>query len=314
MEEMISALAHNLELRYLRFFVVAAEMRSFTRAAERLNTVQPSLSEQIKKLEEIIGTTLFIRDKRGVELTEAGRVLLAEVRPLFERIEHAILMTRQAGRADSGRLIIGLIPGAGGEILARILPALQVKSPGTDITVKGLMSLPQLQALLEKSIDVGFLRGPVQDLNLSWEPILRHSILVALPAQHPLTSLDKIPLKALAHINFVQLVPAIEPLNQIVRRILTESGESFLMGPTVEGMQEALEVVGSGAGFSLFPSYVHSMKPPNVEIRPLDIEPQPVIDLLVAFRKDDKNPVLAKFLLLLRQKILRDGKGFTLAD
>jgi len=302
-EMMILRLAPNLELRYLRFFVVAAEMRSFTRAAERLNTVQPSLSEQVKKLEEIIGTSLFIRDKRGVELTEAGRVLLGEVRPIFERLDHAILVTRQAGRADSGGLIIGFIPGAGGEILGRVLPALQAKSPGTDITVKGLMSLPQLQALLEKSIDVGFLRGPVEHPNLNWEPIFRHSIVVALPAQHPLTSLEKIPLKALAHFSFIQLVPAIEPLNQIVQRILRESGGSFPMGPTAEGLLEALEIVGSGSGFSLVPSYVQSMKPATVEIRQLDMEPQPVIDLFVAFRKDDKNPILDKFLSLLRRKI-----------
>jgi LysR family hca operon transcriptional activator len=284
---------------------VVAEERSFTRAAERLHTVQPSLSQQIKRFEDEIGTPLFRRDKHGLELTQAGRALLAEAKPLLDGVERALCAARQAGRIESGRLIIGCITGAEGCILSHILPVLREKYPGFDITLKGLLTPEQLQALRDKTIDVGFLRGPVEDPHLCSEPVSCHDIVVALPAEHPLTALDKIPPKALASIPLVQVVEASAPaIQQIVHQISAQCGVNFLSGPMTQGVLETLEVIGSGGGFSLLPSYVRRIKPASVEIRPLDIEPQPTIDLLVAFRGHDQNPILGPFLSMLRQKTL----------
>lgn len=90
-----------LDERHLRYFIAVAEDLNFTRAAERLHTVQPSLSMQIRKLEDIVGTPLFVRDKHHVELTEPGRVFLREARILLQQAQHAVTLTRQAARGGS---------------------------------------------------------------------------------------------------------------------------------------------------------------------------------------------------------------------
>ena len=108
----------DMDLRYLRYFVAVAEELNFTRAAGRLHIVQPSLSQQIRKLEdEIVGTPLFRRDKHHVELTAAGRVFLAEAKALLSAAAQATVLAQQAARADYGHLAIAYVPGVEDEIL-----------------------------------------------------------------------------------------------------------------------------------------------------------------------------------------------------
>ena len=285
--------------------MAVAEEHSFTRAAERLHTVQPSLSQQIRTLEnDIIGTALFHRNKQGVELTEAGRAFLPEARSLLDAAERAIHVARQAGRGESGHLIVGIIPGAEGDILPRVLPALHADHPRIGICLKGLKTPEQLLALQNKSIDVGFLRGPIQGPDLCWEPIFRHVIVAVLPAHHDLARYKRIPLSLLAKLPLVRVPELTAPaIHDIVKLIAEQQQVCFSPGPETDGVLETLDMVGSGLGFSLLPSYVRRIKPTTVEIRPLDMEPQPAIDLYVACRRHDPNPSLVPLLSLLHKKI-----------
>ena len=89
---------------------------SFTRAAERLHTVQPSLSQQIRRLEAIVGTELFLRQKHRLHLTEAGRIFLEESRKILQYTDRAITLARQAARAEAGLMTMGFVPGVEGNI------------------------------------------------------------------------------------------------------------------------------------------------------------------------------------------------------
>jgi DNA-binding MarR family transcriptional regulator len=91
----------GVELRHLRYFVAVAEAGTFTQAAERIYLAQPTLSQQIRRLEEMVGTPLFRRRREGVRLTEAGMVLLEESRTVLSLIDHGVSRTRQA-RASGG--------------------------------------------------------------------------------------------------------------------------------------------------------------------------------------------------------------------
>jgi LysR family transcriptional regulator, hca operon transcriptional activator len=99
------------DLRYLRYFIAVAEELNFTRAAERLHTVQPSLSQQIKRLEEIVGTPLFWRNKHHLQLSSAGRVFLEHAKTILAAADQAVEEARRAGRAQSGRLSVSFPPG-----------------------------------------------------------------------------------------------------------------------------------------------------------------------------------------------------------
>ncbi|HEX2134986.1 MAG TPA: LysR family transcriptional regulator, partial [Microvirga sp.] len=101
-----------MDLRQLRYFVAVAEEGHITRAAERLGMQQPPLSQQIKAIEQELDLQLFRRKARGVELTDAGRVLLDQARAVLERLDHALLLTQRTARGEQGRLSVGIAPTA----------------------------------------------------------------------------------------------------------------------------------------------------------------------------------------------------------
>jgi LysR family hca operon transcriptional activator len=166
-----------MDHRYLRYFIAVAEEMSFTRAAERLHTVQPSLSQQIRRLEEIVGAELFLRRKHRLYLTEAGRIFLEESRAILQHTDRAIALARQAARAEAGLVTFGFVPGVEGKIFTRILPMIRVHFPRVELTLRSLTSPQQLEALHNHEINFGFLRPPIEDPDLSWRTILREKIL-----------------------------------------------------------------------------------------------------------------------------------------
>src|ERR1700744_4658342 len=100
-----------IELRHLRYFVAVAEAGSFTHAAERMFIAQPTLSQQIRRLEELVGTPLLQRGRGGVQLTAAGSVLLEESRTMLSLLEHGVTRSRQAAGLGGPRVGVGLPPG-----------------------------------------------------------------------------------------------------------------------------------------------------------------------------------------------------------
>jgi LysR family transcriptional regulator, hca operon transcriptional activator len=298
-----------MDLRYLRYFIAVAEELSFTRAAQVLHTAQPSLSQQIRKLEEeILQTPLFRRDKRHVELTEAGRVFLPEARSILAAMERAISLARYAAFSASGRLVIGFIPGTEGAVLAKVLPALRTLHPETHVLLRDLSSQSQILALRNREIDAGFLRGPCEGPELCWELVLLDSVVAAIPAGHPLGSLGRIPLALLSELPLVRVArESSAVVHGLAGRITAQSGVSFRPGPETDGILSTLSAVAAGLGFSFLPGYAERISPANVEVRPLEMDNPPEIELYVAYRKDDPNPGLQAFLTLLRQFVCTPG-------
>jgi LysR family transcriptional regulator, hca operon transcriptional activator len=290
-----------MDLRYLRFFIAVAEERSFTRAAERLHTVQPSLSQQIKRLEDLVGTPLFDRDQHHVELTEAGRVFLVRARDILGRVDLAIHEARQAARAECGQLAIGFVPGAEGKIFPRVLPAMKERCPGIQLNLRSLTSPEQMAALRAGAIDIGFLRPPVEDGSLISEAVVRDEFVAAVPAGSELAALERIPVARLAELPLVQVARDNAPaVHQLANQIAATAGVSFRQGLVTDNVLGTLNAVGTGLGFSLLPDYVRQIAPATVAIRPLALDPPPGLDLVMAYRAGDNPPALAVFLSLLR--------------
>jgi LysR family hca operon transcriptional activator len=286
---------------HLRYFIAVAEELNFSKAAERLHTAQPSLSFQIRSLEEIVGTPLFYRNKRHVELTEAGRTFLGQARFILQYMEHAIALASRAARGEVGHITIGCLPGVEGKIFSRVLPLMQTRFPEVALSLRNLSTPEQLAALENGEIDVGFLRGPITNPVIVSEVFLRETIVALVPASHALAKCKRIPLRSLATLPFIPVPLKQAPaFHDMVNRLAAQAGVHFQPLHETTGILADLNAVGAGLGFSFWPDYVQQIAPATVAVRPLDVDPPPEIDLLVAYRKDNKLPALASFLSLLR--------------
>jgi len=293
--------------RYLRFFIAVAEELSFTRAAERLHTVQPSLSQQIRRLEEIVGARLFDREKHRLHLTEAGRIFLKESRAILQFTDRAIMLAQQAARAEAGFMTIGFLPGVEGKIFPSILPILGAKYPDIELSLRSLTSPQQLEALHNREINIGFMRGPIDDPEIEAEVVLREKIVVVLPSHHPLARLKRVPPAKLAALPMLEVArPTAPALHDAAEEIAAKAGVKFKATLPAENVLMSLSEVASGLGFCLVPDYVRQILPANVVARPLDCDPEPDFPLLVAHRRDERLPAVAFFLSLLREQ-LRSG-------
>jgi DNA-binding transcriptional LysR family regulator len=174
-----------VELRHVRYFIAVAEYLNFRRAAEQLHIAQPPLSRQIRQLEEDLGVVLLVRNKRKVELTRAGHAFLEQARKLIVQAGHASEAARHAQKGESGVVRIGIASGLGG-IVSKAVFAHRKRSPNIDIECKDVFSSHQNESLLKGVIDVGFLRPPVDQVNLDCELLFEEEFVVVLPKTHRL--------------------------------------------------------------------------------------------------------------------------------
>src|SRR3954467_13372190 len=155
------------EMRLLRYFVTVAEERHFGRAAERLHIAQPPLSQQIQKLERQLGVALIDRSRRPIELTDDGDALLPEGRLALIHGERAFAAARRAATGQLGHLHIGALQAAVDGVLSYVMRAHRREYPDVKLERPELDTAEQVARLVEHRIDVGFLRGPVDDPSLT---------------------------------------------------------------------------------------------------------------------------------------------------
>jgi DNA-binding transcriptional LysR family regulator len=192
-----------LELRRLRYFVAVAEELHFGRAAERLHIAQPPLSQQIRRLENELGVELLRRNRRRVDLTDAGRMLLESARPLLAEADRIEKLLRRAGEGTVGRLTIGFVGTASYETLPAILRAFRGRFPDVELRLEELTTGPQVAALRARRIDVGLVRPPVDDTSLRLTALVKEQLVAALPDSHPLAAFATVRVEQLAPEPFI---------------------------------------------------------------------------------------------------------------
>lgn len=184
----------DLETRELRYFVAVAEELHFGRAAERLGIAQPPLSRAIRRLEQRLGVQLLERNRRGVALTDAGRVFLREARTALDAVAAAARRTRRAG--DPARpLVLATKAGASHELLRQLLDT-HASEPGAAPVEVLLCEVGEQAGLLRNGrADVAFMHRPFDDLaGFDTEDLCVEGQVAILPAQHPLASRDQLTL------------------------------------------------------------------------------------------------------------------------
>ena len=237
----------------MQYFVTVAEELHFGRAAERLHIAQPSLSHQIRRLEQQMEVTLLNRTSRCVELTPAGRVLLTEGRRLLTQSQRAIRLTRAA---DSEQLTIGFYGSAANAWLPRLLRAFNERHPNVDVSVKDLL-LGGIEDILDGSVDVAFTRLLPGQADVEVEVIAREPRLVAILNTHPLADRASLTFDDLRNESFITN-PVIDAHTPPIRW-LAEQARHGLPGHVAAqaaSVQEILTLVATGRGVSLVPASV----------------------------------------------------------
>jgi DNA-binding transcriptional LysR family regulator len=146
-----------MELRHARYFVAVAEELNFRRAAERLHLAQPSLSTQIRLLEEDVGVQLLERDSHKVELTPAGRSFIEGCRRLLQDADDFSRTARQIARGESGPLSIGFVPSLAHGLLPSVLRLFRQRFPDVQLFLSEMDSTAQIEQIAGHRIDLGFI-------------------------------------------------------------------------------------------------------------------------------------------------------------
>jgi DNA-binding transcriptional LysR family regulator len=176
----------DIELRHLRYFVAVAEELHFGRAALRLHLAQPPLSQQIRKLEDILGHALFMRTSRAVRLTAAGEVFLERARRTLRSVQEDLDEARSIGRGEVGSLRVGFIGSAMLTPLPAMLGRYRRQFPQVQLQLHESYTSRVLQLLADETLDAGFLRDGGPTTGFEIEPIFSEPFVAVLPVHHRL--------------------------------------------------------------------------------------------------------------------------------
>lgn len=260
-----------MELRHLRYFVAVAEELSFTRAAARLGIAQPPLSQQIGKLERELEVRLFERGPRGVRLTTAGAALLDEARMVLARTGEATRIVRQVEHGRTGAVRIGSVASGFSGVLLDLLPAFRASYPAVLPLVYEMEAVPQLEALSQGTIDIGFLRASARYPGVTLWPLRSEPLVAALHQDHELAGAERVPLAALAAEPFVLFPRAAAPeaFDTIVRAC---DRAGFTPDVVYEASNDhtLVALVASGLAVSLVPGSTSNLRIPGACYRPVE--------------------------------------------
>ncbi|MES2310487.1 MAG: LysR substrate-binding domain-containing protein, partial [Verrucomicrobiota bacterium] len=188
-----------MELRHLRYFVVVAEEQNVTRAANRLRVAQPSLSRQIRDLEEEMEVELFKRTAKSISLTEAGKVFLSEARAVLLRVDQAVQTAKAISKGTKGKLRIGYAPSLTTEILPHALRVFENQHPGITVSLFDLSTEESIQRIRGRQLDLALIAKPLEATmhGLRFESLVTYPYCCAIAETHPLARKRSIRLKDL---------------------------------------------------------------------------------------------------------------------
>lgn len=285
-------------LDQLRGFVAVAEELHFGRAAARLNMTQPPLSRQIQKLEKSIGVQLFERDNRGVALTAAGSVFLADAVKLLELAEAAPSLARRISSGSAGSVRIGFTAASTFGLLGAILNEISGALPDVEIDLREMVTREQTASLITGEIDLGLARPPFDEELFDSRLLYREPIMVAVPRGHRLTLLDRpVTAEDLHGEDLIMHSPTQARYFYDLVISLVSSHRTFVH--TVSQILTMIFLVAAGRGVALVPQSATVLGIEGVEYIELSgLETDPV-ELHAIWRREARNPALHRVLELI---------------
>jgi LysR family transcriptional regulator, hca operon transcriptional activator len=297
-----------MELRHLRYFVAVAEAGSLTVAAEqRLHTSQPSLSRQIRDLEDQVGAQLLTRRARGIELTPAGRAFLDHARVVLSQVEAAAEAARRVAHPTQPRFAMGFLTGHEWTWMPEALRILRDELPNIDVMISSQYSPRLANALLKGKIDAAFLRREKGVPELTYRVLVKEALVVILPSDHRLAALKAISPRDLVGETFVTVSDTAPVLRAVVGNYLKRSGVNIKPAHEADHLSMGMSLIASTGGVGLLPAYAQNFLPSSVTSRPLKGD-TPTIELVLGYKKSNKSSILKLLLSRLDELVARVSK------
>ena len=292
----------NIELRHLRYFVAVAEEASFTAAAHRVHVAQQVLSTQIRQLEDAVGTQLLNRTNKGATLTPAGAAFLATARETLAGLDRGVAAARNAARAVTGTLLVGLGSGCENETRTRLLTAFERAYPDVEISLQTFDMTQPAAGLLDNSSDVALVRPPVVAPGIELVAVRSEPCMFVLPAGHPLTAREELSLADTAGLPFVTAdlaTDGCEPRSWQDAWLINPrpGGDVPIIGATARTVDGWCEHVAAGHGIGLCPASAATFhNRPGVCFVPS--AGLPPTTMCVAWRTGDTRPLVQRVVAL----------------
>jgi LysR family hca operon transcriptional activator len=281
-----------MELRHLRYFVAVADAGSLTVAAEqKLHTSQPSLSRQIRDLEQEIGTQLMKRSAQGIELTPAGRAFLDHARMALVQAEAAKEAALRAAEPEKPTFALGFLSGAEIGLLPEVDRVLRDGFPDLDIRLSSDYSPALARALLKRKLDAAFMRPEEQMGDLATRRVRTDPLLFVLPSDHRLASQAAIAPDEILGEKFYFPSKAAPAVRRAVVDYFNRAGVDLKVEREVHNVVHAISMITSTRGVMLLPAYTRRYFPESITTRPAQGE-VPALDLVIAYHKANTSPVL----------------------
>ena len=290
-----------MELRHVRYFVAIAETLSFRQASKQLHVSQPSLSVQIKQLEDELGVVLFLRSKRRVEITRAGEAFLSAAREILLGLQQASAAALHAESGEVGTIRLGFIPTAGFHILPRLLEKIRSTLPLVNVELKEVNEAPQITGLRSGTFDVC-----IGHLSRNYEEtenmlLIREQLVLALPKGHRAARKKNVRVKDLE--GELLIMPSKDVLPNIHQMIATAFLKNHMpleRYQIAEHFQTAVNLTNARVGFAFLPASAKGFVPDGVVLRTPDFSIGP-LDTFALWSRGNADPLVHRFLGLLKE-------------
>jgi len=288
-----------MNLRDLEYLVAVADLRNFTQAAEQCHISQPTLSFQIKKLEEFLGVVIYERDNKHVILTPVGEQILNKVRIILREVQDLKVLAQNAKDPFAGQLRMGAFPTIASYIFPKIIPAIHTALPQLKLILREEKTSILLEKLKEGEIDVAFLALPIPEHQLLSQALFEDEFLLAVPAMHPLAQLKRVDQKLLAPYKLLLLEEGHCLRDQALAVCQTlKTEEQDFRATSLETLRQ---MVKANTGITLIPKIAVSEQDQDIKYLPFTMHVPKRTVALVWRKTSARSLVITQLLSILRE-------------
>ena len=289
-----------MELRHLRYFVAVADELSFTRGAEKLRIAQPSLTRQIRDLEEELGVQLLDRTKKRVLLTRHGESFLQGAKRLLGYSAEIVQSVHDLDRKASAMINIGYVPNPFHRALPATLTQFEKNFPEISVNLFGMSPTEQVSAIKAGKLDIGFvgLVPPTNEPDLQVQFVASYPAVLLLPKRNPLAKKAIVKLAGVGSLSFIALSEKCYPgYERWLRGSCEKLGLKCKILQIVDTESALLQAISSGLGVALLPDQIKDAMHENIVIKP--IKSAECFSSSVVWKKANQSPVLKSYLEVL---------------